>query len=224
MPEAGPAAPGAARWYHTIELPDGSVTPGSTTCARPVRGSRFRRTLAGKRCLDVGTRDGFWAFEMERRGADEVIAIDLDDEREMDWPQPRPPRVEEEAPELERRASAFGIAHELLDSKVERRDQSVYELTTDKVGEFDFAVIGTLLLHLRDPIGALTAIGRVLRGPLLVNDVISLGLTLRSPRTPSAELHADQGLPFWWTPNLAGLKRQVEAAASRSRPRAVRIS
>ena len=31
--------------------------------------SRCPTSLAGKRCLDVGTWDGFWAFEMERRGA-----------------------------------------------------------------------------------------------------------------------------------------------------------
>ena len=33
--------------------------------------------LRGLRCLDVGTMDGFWAFEMERRGAAEVVALDL---------------------------------------------------------------------------------------------------------------------------------------------------
>ena len=37
-------------------------------------------SLEGMRCLDVGTWDGFWAFEMERRGG-EVVGIDLDDER-----------------------------------------------------------------------------------------------------------------------------------------------
>ena len=34
-------------------------------------------SLAGKTALDVGTADGFWAFEMERRGAARVVAIDL---------------------------------------------------------------------------------------------------------------------------------------------------
>ena len=48
------------------------------------------------RALDVGTWDGFWAFEMERRGA-EVTALDLDDERDLDWPADRRP---DEYPEL----------------------------------------------------------------------------------------------------------------------------
>ena len=36
--------------------------------------------MSGMRALEVGTWDGFWAFEMERRGA-EVVALDLDDEQ-----------------------------------------------------------------------------------------------------------------------------------------------
>ena len=40
--------------------------------------------LSGLRCLDVGTMDGFWAFEMERRGAASVTAIDLDDPNALD--------------------------------------------------------------------------------------------------------------------------------------------
>ncbi len=42
------------------------------------------------RVLDVGTWDGFWAFEMERRGAD-VVALDVEHESEYDWPPRRRP-------------------------------------------------------------------------------------------------------------------------------------
>jgi tRNA (mo5U34)-methyltransferase len=42
--------------------------------------------LTGLRCLDVGTMDGFWAFEMERRGAVEVVAVDLADPGRQDGP------------------------------------------------------------------------------------------------------------------------------------------
>ena len=33
--------------------------------------------VRGKRCLDVGTYDGFLAFELERRGAASVVATDI---------------------------------------------------------------------------------------------------------------------------------------------------
>src|SRR5437016_1983956 len=48
--------------------------------------------MDGMRALDVGTWDGFWAFEMERRGAD-VLALDLDDPQDLDWPPRRRPPV-----------------------------------------------------------------------------------------------------------------------------------
>jgi hypothetical protein len=41
--------------------------------------------MDGMCALEVGMWDGFRAFEMERRGA-EVVALDLDDKRDLDWP------------------------------------------------------------------------------------------------------------------------------------------
>ncbi len=76
----------AHEWYHTIELAPGVVTPGWFDTRAVIEQVPFPRSLAGKRCLDVGTFDGFWAFEMERRGAAEVIAIDILDSTKWDWP------------------------------------------------------------------------------------------------------------------------------------------
>ena len=70
-------------WYHTIDLAPGVVTPGWFDL-RPVVERMPWPSVAGKRCLDVGTYDGFLAFEMERRGAAEVVAVDLDDHDQWD--------------------------------------------------------------------------------------------------------------------------------------------
>ena len=203
-----------ARWYHGMDLPGGIRTPGDYDLPDTVRRIPFPKSLTGKRCLDVGTRDGFWAFEMERRGADEVVAIDLDDPDELDFPEPRPKLVAETREALERRESAFQIAHRALGSRVERRDLSVYALSPDLAGRFDFAFIGTLLLHLRNPVDALAAIRRVLypSGLLMSNDAVSLPLTLLRPRTPTAEVVMQSPRPYWWVPNAAGRRRLVEAA------------
>jgi tRNA (mo5U34)-methyltransferase len=63
-------------WWHTIELPDGKVTPGRIDY-RGANGARFLvpPDLTGKSVLDFGTWDGFWAIEAKKRGA-EVIATD----------------------------------------------------------------------------------------------------------------------------------------------------
>src|SRR5215212_12012394 len=91
-------------WYHTIELAPGVITPGYVDM-RPVAERLLPDDLSGKRALDIGTFDGFWAFEMERRGA-EVTAIDVDDVQQYDWP----PRMRAGAAGT--RGESFALARE----------------------------------------------------------------------------------------------------------------
>jgi tRNA (mo5U34)-methyltransferase len=204
----------ALTWYHTIELPGGVITPGEYDTRLAARRIPFPQDLSGKRCLDVGTHDGFWAFEMERRGAREVVAIDVDDPRRADFSEPVPELSDEAIADRAARPRAFRCAHDALGSRVDRRDLSVYDLRPGEVGTFQFAFIGTLLLHLREPLRALTAIRGVLEpgAQLLVNDAVSLGLTLLHPRAPVYTLPLLPGKPFWWLPNASGLRRYVEKA------------
>jgi hypothetical protein len=83
-------------WYHTIELAPGAVTSGVVD-QRPAANRVLPATLAGLRCLDVGTFDGFWAFEMERRGAAEVVASDVASFDALDWSRPARARRADEA-------------------------------------------------------------------------------------------------------------------------------
>jgi tRNA (mo5U34)-methyltransferase len=201
-------------WYHTIELPGGVITPGEYDTRRAIAKVPFPASLAGMRCLDVGTHDGFWAFEMERRGASEVLAIDLDDPRQMDISEPGIVWSEAIIANRNARRGAFDCAHRALRSQVQRCDLSVYSLAKQEVGEFDFAFIGTLLFHLREPIKALTAIRKILRpgARLLVNDGVSLSMSLLHPRRPVHSLTLFPGRPYWWLPNVQGLRRYVEKA------------
>jgi tRNA (mo5U34)-methyltransferase len=198
-------------WYHTIDLPSGP-TPGEYDLRRSVAKTPFPSRLDGKRCLDVGTHDGFWAFEMERRGGAEVVAIDIRDPAQIDWPEPRPDIDDAMRDAIEQRKQRFYLAHEALRSEVVHRYISVYDLSTAEVGEFDFVHIGSLLQHLRDPVGALMAIRRVARGELLVTATFSIAKTLLYPTVPVAVLSELPGQPFWQVPNLRGLRRMIESA------------
>ena len=195
----------AQRWYHTLELPGGVVTPGEYDL-RAVAERLPWPDLRGLRCLDVGGRDGFYAFAMEQRGAAEVISIDLADPAGIDFPGPRPPDDAIQA-ELDAGNAAFALAREALGSAVQRRHVSVYDLRETDVGRFDFAVLGTLLLHLRNPVGALTAV-RGVSGRLLVNDAVRPG----RERRPLARFAPTPHEPFWWLLNRPALLRAVEAA------------
>lgn len=194
-------------WYHTIRLPGGVTTPGLYDTLGELERIPFPADLTGKRCLDVGTGDGFWAFEMERRGAEEVVAIDIDDPEGYDWPANRDaieqPTFAQAHPSHRR---AFGVAREALGSSVERRDLRVYDLDPAAMGTFDFVFMGSLLLHLRDPVGALAAVRGVLTGRLLSVDSVSPALTLLHPRQPMARLEAP-GWPLWWVMNVACYRR-----------------
>jgi tRNA (mo5U34)-methyltransferase len=201
----------SVHWYHTIDLGNGVRTPGEFDTAAAIAQLPFPTDLSGRRCLDVGTRDGFWAFEMEKRGAASVVGIDVDGPLDLDNPWLSPARIEAvRAAASDEEAKGFHVAHSILGSEVERRATSVYELDPADIGTFDFAYVGTMLLHLRDPIGALMALRRVVTGQLLVNDSIT-PRGLFGKREASARLQ-NLDAPFWWIPNVAGLRRYVEAA------------
>src|SRR5213079_414603 len=111
-----------------MELRPGVETPGWHD-TRPVVGQiPFPASLTGKRCLDVGTFDGFWAFEMERRGASEVVAIDILDPAAWDWPARSTPETMAAIGRRKGQGQGFDIAHSQLGSSVRRLERSVYDL------------------------------------------------------------------------------------------------
>jgi tRNA (mo5U34)-methyltransferase len=193
-------------WYHTLDLPGGVVTRGYYDLRGLPDRLPIPASLAGKRCLDIATANGFWAFELARRGADEVVAVDVDPAR-LDWPGSVPGSIDRR---FETRRS-FELAREALGLRVRREELSVYELAPDRIGEFDLVFIGSVLLHLRDPVGAVAAARGVLRGDLISLEVVSRTLTLLSPRRPLASL-SRRDEPRWWTPNRAGHLRMATAA------------
>ena len=196
-------------WYHTIELAPGVVTPGWFDL-RPVARRLPWPSLLGARCLDVGTFDGFWAFEMERRGASEVVAIDILDPRQWDWPHDTDEETIAAIGRRKGQGEGFEMARAALGSAVERREMSVYDLDSAVVGEFDFVYLGSILLHLRDPVRALERIRLVCRGMLLSVDTFDLPLSIAHPRRPVASLDG-LGRPWWWRANLAGVRRMIRA-------------
>lgn len=202
-------------WYHTIELAPGVVTPGIVDVRPIVPRVPIPQTLTGMRCLDVGTWDGFWAFEMERRGG-EVHGVDVPDPYRWDWPARARIREsydggKENLETIKRNGNGFPIAREALSSSVERHQLAVYDISPESLGNFDFVFVGSILLHLRDPVGALERIRTVATGDVIINDSIEYVLTKLRPHTPTARLDAEDRA-WWWQPNLAALHSMIEQA------------
>jgi len=197
-------------WYHTIDLAPGVSTPGWFDL-RPVVDRIPWPDVKGKRCLDVGTYDGFLAFELERRGASEVVAADVAHHEDWDWP----PRHRALGPEhlaavAGEKGRGFEIARDALGSKVERAWCSVYDLDPDVLGTFDVVTCGSLLLHLRDPFRALEAIRGMCRSEFLSVEQIDFRLTAMSPKWPVLRLSGDNGQ--WTIPNVAAHRRMLHIA------------
>lgn len=204
-------------WYHSIDLGGGQSVDGFVDL-RPFLRRALPTTLAGRRCLDVGTFDGFWGFAMEDRGAASVVGIDVDDTTELEHPP-----LHRDANVAASRASrivpgvGFRLAAAARGSAVRRVSCNVYDLTVDAIGgPVDFVVVGTILQHLRDPVHALERVRSVLApgGSAVLVETISTSLTLRHPRRPVAEFRP--AMPdnrfTWWAPNLSLLRAWPTAA------------
>ena len=191
-------------WYHTLDLGGGIVTDGMFDL-RPFVERYGLPDVARKRVLDVGTFDGFWAFELERRGA-EVTSIDIDRIQELDWP-PRL-RPAEDGP----RGQTFQLAREALGSAVERIACSIYDATPDRLGgTFDLVFCGSVLIHLRDPMLALERMAGLCRGRLVLAEEHSRRLApFRFVR--GAEFRGDSPWSTWWIPTASTWVRMVETA------------
>jgi tRNA (mo5U34)-methyltransferase len=193
-------------WYHTLELGDGVVTQGMFDHRPVIDHYGLPADLSGLRCLDVGTMDGFWAFELERRGAAEVTALDLEDPEALDWPA----SIRAEAVKAldESKADRFALARDALGSRVRRVGRSVYDLGPD-LGTFDLVFCGDLLVHLKDPVTAVERLRSVCEGRAIVCNPIKRFRF--AERRAMAELDG-VGEFTWWVTNLTGLVQVARAA------------
>lgn len=219
------AVDGHRLWYHTMELAADVVTPGWFDL-RPIVERMPWPDVRGKRCLDIGPWDGFLSFELERRGAAEVVATDIPDPRQWDLPFRTRALGGEVMARMagERTGRGFEIARAALGSGVERVEISVYELSPERVGRFDVVVCGSLLLHLRDPVAALEAIHGVCAGSFLSAEQFEVGLTLAHRRTAIARFAAGSK-GQWWLPNRVAHEQLLVAGGfrveARRRPYAI---
>lgn len=198
-------------WYHTVTLTLSAATPGLVDLRPYVPMAGFPDDMTGMKALDVGSYDGFWAFEMERRGAS-VIAVDVD---RMPWPDVA--RIHRASfPNREKTGDGFRALHTYFGSSVERRVVDAADVSPATVGEgFDLAFVGALLLHLRDPTGLLENLRDVLKtgGTLLCMEPIDMPLsTGPHAKEPTARFCLSTSRHSWWYPNRACLQSWMTGA------------
>jgi tRNA (mo5U34)-methyltransferase len=185
----------ALRWYHTIDLGQGVVTPGVDNTPERLARLALPASLAGKSVLDIGAWDGFFSFEAERRGATRVVASDSYSWKGGGWGT----------------KAGFLLAREALRSKVEDVEIDVMDLSPERVGTFDVVFFLGVLYHLRHPLLALERVASVTRELLILETVVDL-VGLGRPAAafyPGTELNADP--TNWWAPNIEGAEAMLRA-------------
>jgi tRNA (mo5U34)-methyltransferase len=177
-------------WYHTIDLGNGLVTPGTYDYRGKIEAFHFPDKMDGMSVLDVGSATGFFSFEFERRGAN-VVSVELPSLEELDrFPGQtteqlhsklermslpiQPERIAPKGQSDSSKPSTQEMYHRLLEgpfkfcqehlhSKVERCFSTVYDISPEKLGTdgFDLIFVGDVLLHTFSPWLALASIASV---------------------------------------------------------------
>jgi tRNA (mo5U34)-methyltransferase len=191
-------------WHHIIHFPHGIAAPGAYD-PRQLFDRLGLSDLRGLRVLDIGTRDGYFAFACEHLGA-EVVAID----------------------HIDPANTGFQAARRIFGSSVEYVQANVYTLQPEQLGTFDVILFLGVLYHLRHPLLALDRLRALSRGLLFVESLVCdqsvfTGLQRSQPLAQLApglvDIPMAQFLPFgrfhpdWtnkWSPNIACLRALVE--------------
>jgi tRNA (mo5U34)-methyltransferase len=187
------------RWWHTIDLGHGIVTPGEDNTPDKLRRVRLPRRLRGLSVLDIGAYDGFFSFEAERRGAARVVAADR-----FAWIRGGMTSKE-----------GFDLARSALRSRVEDVMIAVEDITLVALGTFDLVLFLGVLYHAPDPLRYLRNARSVCRGQLILETHID-ALDYPLPAAvfyPGTTLNNDAS--NFWGPNPAAVEAMLREAGFR---------
>jgi tRNA (mo5U34)-methyltransferase len=192
-------------WLYSVDLGDGICTKGLFGPPHPlVRDALDQIEVRGKKVLDVGCWEGQWSFEVERRGAAEVYAIDylVGD--------PRAEVSERGLKEL----PTFRLAHKILGSKVSYHPNvSVYQIDKLGVRDFDVVLFCGVYYHLKNPLLGLAKLRQVMRdgGIMIVEGAVVDGPGQASARFYYHEVLRDDA-SNWWVPTVPCLRQWIECS------------
>jgi glycosyltransferase involved in cell wall biosynthesis/SAM-dependent methyltransferase len=217
-------------WYHTIDLGQGLVTPGSFDYRDCIGRFGFPPDLTGKTVLDIGSATGYFAFEFERRGA-EVVSTELPALVQWDrFPgEPATDIIEtirsrlayhsisagEQINATFRALSAEDLHHILLDgpfrfcharlgSRVERVYGAIGDLGQILAGRtFDLVHMGDVLVHMINPLQGIAAAADLCCGELIIVDDICGGIEEEPVIRYVGGAKPGGDIAEWWRPNLA---------------------
>jgi hypothetical protein len=177
-------------FYHTVDIPGHGVVQGQWDLRGREADYLGHAPLAGRSVLEIGPASGHLSFWMEAQGA-EVTAFDLSEDSVWDF-------VPFEGLDLDaanatrrvhlrRLQNSWWFQREALKAKAKAVYGTVYDIDAS-LGRFDVVTLNSVLLHLRDPMGAMIKAASVCDRTLVVTEVAEEHYNRRTPwrRDPKA--------------------------------------
>ena len=184
------------QWFHTIDLGHGIITPGVDNTPEKLKKLALPDDFTGKTVLDIGAWDGFFSFEVERRGAKKVLAVDS-----FCW----------SGPGWGTKAG-FELAREALGSQVLDMEMEVMDLSPEAVGRFDVTLFLGVLYHMKYPFLALERVANVTNELLVLETEVDLLGVSRPAVAFYAGSELNQDPTNWWGPNPKAVCHLLRAA------------
>jgi tRNA (mo5U34)-methyltransferase len=174
-------------WHQRFELVPGVETPGSNDIVWLLDAAGVPKDLSGLSVVDLGTTNGGAAFELERRGAERVVAVDV------------------KSPEH----YGFMRMRDFLGSGVEWVQASIYEVGAVLEEPFDLVLCFGVLYHLRHPLLALDNLRALVGGEALIETAVLDAEMPEVAGRPVARFYRGDELAGdssnWFAPTLAAL-------------------
>jgi 2-polyprenyl-3-methyl-5-hydroxy-6-metoxy-1,4-benzoquinol methylase len=211
-------------WYHTFWFDNGFVQHGDYDIGLDIMHYGFPKDMNGMSVLDVGTGSGWFATYFEQLGAN-VTTVDARGYCDFDvfgrytyqdvmTEKAGPDRILPDGRPIYYSpvSRGFWIMKDLLGLKAEYVNARIYDIRPELFGGkvFDLVFAGAVLMHLRDPIGALMALRSVCRNRIIANAIPFLAPDADRPAQVMLISSADK--ISWWAPNRQCLKQWFLAA------------
>ena len=176
------------RWHQRFTI-DGVSSPGYHDMDLLISSAEVPNDLTGFSVLDVGTTNGAAAFECEKRGAKEVVAVDI----------------------CQPNVFGFDVIAKHLQSDVQFLQSSIYQLPLKLQGrKFDYVIFWGVLYHLRHPLLGLDALSQVSNDRLTIETVISSDPNTSATFFRGTELGNDGS--NWWAPSEHCLQQMLSSS------------
>jgi tRNA (mo5U34)-methyltransferase len=199
-------------WFHNLNLNGVLTAPDHFLGDFPnYKWKRFSHAipedLRGATVLDIGCNAGFYSIQMKQRGAERVLAVDVD----------------------ARYLNQARFASQTLGLDIEFEQRSVYQV--DEIpGQFDYVLFMGLFYHLRYPLFALDHISKKVRGKLVFQTMIrgsectqrwdhdypfSNTEIFRDPNFPAmffVEHSYAHDYTNWWIPNCGAVEAMLRSS------------